>query len=100
MGYRATHDLVVVTGTYEAGGETKKRFENVGKVFTNEEGARYFAIKRTFNPAGVPNPDGKEMVLISAYEIKDRAAEPKPKPAAAEQKARPQQNAMDDDIPF
>jgi len=100
MGYKATHDLAVATGTYESNGETKRRYENIGRVFSDEEGRQFYAIKRTFNPAGVPNPDGKEMVLVSAFPIKDKTAEPKPKPAAAEQKARPQPSAMDDDIPF
>lgn len=61
-------DLVVKVGEYQnQQGETKARYENIGTVMQGDNGM--FAImKRTFNPAGVPNPDGKDSIIVSMFE--------------------------------
>lgn len=62
------YDLTVKTGEYtNAQGETKGRYENVGSVMQGDNG-QFVILKRTFNPAGVPNPDDKDSVLISCFE--------------------------------
>lgn len=62
------YDLTVKTGEYTNGqGETKGRYENVGSVMQGDNG-QFVILKRTFNPAGVPNPDGKDSVLLSCFE--------------------------------
>lgn len=109
MALKATHDLAVVVGTYQTSdGETKRRYENVGKIFTRDDGGTFIALKRIFNPGGVPNPDGKDMVLISQFEIREdrgeRGARPRRNaetsaPAESAAKAQPRA-ADDDDIPF
>ena len=88
-----THDLAVKVGKYMKDGEEKNRYENVGGVFETDEGGSFILLKRTFNPAGVPNPDNKDSVIISRFEVKGyEASEPtSKKPAAA---------VDDDDIPF
>lgn len=68
-------DLVVVVGTYEKDGKTKKRYENIGIKFENEDGGSFFTLKRTFNPAGVPNPDNRDSVLISVFEKKEETTQ-------------------------
>ena len=47
---------------------------------------------RTFNPAGVPNPDGKESLLISMYDAKPREQSSYQAPA--------QPDAIEDEVPF
>lgn len=69
---KKTHDLVVKTGSYQSNGETKNRYKNVGLVMTNDDGGRFILLDRTFNPAGVPNPDNQETVLISIFAVKDK----------------------------
>lgn len=64
-------DLVVVVGTYEKDGKTKKRYENIGIKFQNNDGGSFFTLKRTFNPAGVPNPDNRDSILVSVFEKKE-----------------------------
>jgi len=65
-------DVVVSTGKYTNNqGEEKSNFENVGVVLEGENGP-YLLLKRTFNPAGVPNPDNKDSVLISLFEPKPK----------------------------
>lgn len=88
-------DLKVKTGEYtNQAGEKKGRWEDVGAIMQGDNG-KFIMLKRTFNPAGVPNPDGRDSVLISMFDPKDNtqgnaapAAAPAPRPPA------------DDDIPF
>lgn len=84
---KRTHDLAVKIGTYEKDGQTKGRYENVGSVFQDDNGGEFITLKRTFNPAGVPNPDGKDSVIISKFAVKENDA-----PAQA--------SAPDGEIPF
>jgi len=66
-------DLVVKTGSYEKNGETKGRYKNVGTVMQGENGM-YILLDRTFNPAGVVNPDNKDVVTLSMYEPKEKSS--------------------------
>ena len=63
------YDLVVKTGEYQSNGETKARYENIGSVMKGDNG-QFAIMKRTFNPAGVPNPDGKDSIIVSMFEPK------------------------------
>ena len=60
-------DLAVKTGEYQKDGETKGRYENVGSLMQGDKG-HFLILKRTFNPAGVPNPDDKDSVIVSCFE--------------------------------
>jgi len=95
MAWRRVRDLAVKTGEYEKDGETKGRYENIGAMWKNDDGDLMLTMKRTFNPAGVPNPDGRDSVVVSMFEAKEKeqprqAEKPKPKPAPMDS----------DDIPF
>lgn len=62
------YDAVVKTGEYtDQQGNTKGRYENVGSVMQGDNG-QFLILKRTFNAAGVPNPDNKDSVIISFFE--------------------------------
>lgn len=96
------YDLSVKVGTYEKGGETKGKYMNVGAVIEKDDGGTFILLDRTFNPAGCPNPDGKETVLISMFEPKERDGS---KPAQPTQKAKQEAQSdagahIDDSIPF
>ena len=83
------YDLVAVTGEYvNAQGETKKQYKNVGAVMQGENGF-YMLLDRTFNAAGLPNPDHRSNCIISMFEPKDRQAK---QPAQADE-------AFDADVP-
>lgn len=108
------YDIAVKTGSYtNAQGEEKGRYENVGAVMSGENGP-FLIVKRTFNPAGVPNPDGRDTVILSLFEPREDGDS---KPAAAgrgqgsappqraPQRAAPSQQSAppqypDDDLPF
>lgn len=65
------YDLVVKTGEYTSNGETKGRYENVGSMMQGDKG-QFLIFKRTFNPAGVANPDNKDSIIVSCFEPKDQ----------------------------
>jgi len=64
-------DLAVKTGEYtDNQGNTKGRYENVGAIMKGDDGNSFMMLKRTFNPAGVPNPQSRDSVLISMFDPK------------------------------
>lgn len=70
-------DLAVKIGSYtKADGTVKNKYENIGSKFENDNGGSFFTLKRTFNPAGVPNPDNKDSIIISVFDIKEETAAP------------------------
>lgn len=78
-----SHDLVVKIGEYEKNGETKGRYENIGSMMQGDNGP-FIILKRTFNPAGVPNPECKDSVIVSCFE-------PQQQQQGQQQAAAPQQ---------
>ena len=64
----------------------EKNWLNVGAVLEKDDGGRFIILERSFNPAGVPNPDNKSSLIISMFEPKQKDGD-KPAPT-------------DNDIPF
>lgn len=87
-------DLRVKTGEYTVNGETKGRWEDVGALMKGDNGT-FLMLKRTFNLAGVPNPEGRDSVLISMFD-------PRPQQSSAPAQAAPAPRPApdDSDIPF
>lgn len=97
-------DIAVKTGEYQKDGQTKGRYENIGSIFKSDDGGTFLLMKRTFNPAGVPNPDNRDTVLISVFDLKDSEGGQRQQSAPVQRQAPQQQpsgaNVADDDIPF
>ena len=101
-------DASVVTGEYQTKDGMKKRYLNVGSVMENDDGGLFLLLDRTFNPAGCPNPDGRQNVLISFFVPREEVAGGSKPAQAAHSQAKsngyaPQPKSaadMDDDIPF
>ena len=68
-------DLVVKTGEYQKDGEMKGRYENIGSLMMGDKG-HFLILKRTFNPAGVPNPDCKDSIIVSCFEQQNNQQAP------------------------
>ena len=104
MPYKATHDLTVRVGAYtDREGNEKSRYENVGTVMKDEEGNVMLLVKRTFNPAGVPNPEHRDSCIVSMFkkERKENPPEHAVKPATPhEGRQQDVQDSFNDDIPF
>jgi len=84
------YDCAVKVGEYVANGEKKNRWRGVGSVLKTEHG-HVMLLDRTFNPAGVADPEGRGTVMISFFE-----------PYATPSQAPTQNNDRieGDDIPF
>ena len=94
MANKPTHDLVVKTGSYIKDGETKNRTVNIGKVFKTDTGA-YILLNRHFNPAGIPNPEDRDSVMVSLYSVRDNNSYGQPQTPVVHAVAE-----QEDDIPF
>lgn len=73
------YDLAVKTSSYTGkDGQVKNKWQTVGsvmegdKIQANGQKGKFIMIDRTFNPAGVPNPDNKDSVLISMFAPKEK----------------------------
>jgi len=87
-------DAVVKTGEYTNGNnEVKGRYENVGSIMQGENGM-FLILKRTFNAAGVPNPDNKDSVIVSFFEADNnkQGQQPQQNGFNQQQQQTPQQN--------
>lgn len=67
-------DLVVKVGSYtdRNTGQDKSRWETIGALMQSDDGSMFVMIKRTFNPAGVPNQENRESILVSAFDPQQR----------------------------
>lgn len=78
---------------------------NVGAVIQTDNG-HCLLLDRTFNPAGMPDPEGRGTVMVSLFEPKPRDQQPQqgappPQQSAPQQASQPSVgNDLDDDIPF
>lgn len=72
---KKVRDIVAKVGEYtdRNTGEPKARWKNVGALMKNDDDNSYFImLERTFNPAGMPNPDNRESVLLSCFVPQDQ----------------------------
>lgn len=109
MPAKKIRDLAVKTGSYtDRDGNTKGRYKNVGSLMESDDGSKFILLDTTFNPAGVPNPDNRDNVLISIFEMKDSeggqrsggGATPRNNEGPRQASQTRQSDVADDDIPF
>jgi hypothetical protein len=101
---KATHDLTVKIGEYTTyDGQKKAQWLNIGKVIQRDDGGEFITINRHFNPAGVPNVDGRDTIAVSKFAITPKEV-PTPQantPAPATNPVPPVNNLDDsNDISF
>jgi single-stranded DNA-binding protein len=101
------YDLAVKTGEYtDQQGQAKGRYENIGAVMQGDDGGKFILLKRTFNPAGVPNPECRDNLIASMFEPRQQGQQQAPQQQQPQAAPAPQQQAVsaddfdDDDIPF
>ena len=100
------YDVTVKTSEYQNNqGETKGRYENIGVMMQGDNGP-YLILKRTFNPAGVRNPDDRDTVICSLFEDRSENQQQGGYGGGQQAQRAPAQQApmpaddFDDDIPF
>jgi hypothetical protein len=99
------YDLAVKVSTYtDRSGNEKGRWQNIGSVLQLENGGKVILLDRTFNPAGVANPDDKDSVMVSMFPPKEReqggAAAEIPKPTGKRDTQWGGSQVDDRDVPF
>ncbi len=101
------YDLAVKTGEYKnQSGEMKGRWQNVGACMQGDDGGKFIMLAKWFNPAGVPDLNGKggESLLLSMFPPRDPNAQQGGQQGGQQQPNRQQQHTpppnLDDDIPF
>lgn len=101
MATKLKYDAVVVTGQYQdSTGATKNRSMNVGSVLERDDGSLFFVLNRTFNAAGVPNPENRDTLIVNFYTPKAKDGQ-QPAPQSAQRPAiAPSNPAINDDEPF
>ena len=109
MAARKLYDLAVKVSEYQdQQGNKKGRWQNVGAVMQGDDGGKFIMLAKWFNPAGVPNPDNRDNVLISIFELKDQdgqrssggGATPLNNEGPRQASQTRQSDIADDDIPF
>ena len=108
MAARKVYNLAVKTGEYTGrDGKKKNKWQNVGVVMTGQNDSGYYMmLDRTFNPAGVPNPDNRSTILVSMFEPHEqegsRGGADRQTNGSAATGVAPHQNDIDgdEDIPF
>ena len=101
-----THDIVAKVGEYtDRQGNTKARYENVGALMQGDNGP-FIMMKRTFNPAGLPQ-DGRDNALLSCFEPRDDQQQGNRQQSARQSSydaqrpsGAPAGGAFDDEVPF
>lgn len=88
------YDLSVRIGEYQKDGETKGKYLNVGCIMEKDDGGKFILFNRTFNPAGVPNPENRESVIISMFKKKSEDEKPLPENTSGDNPF------SDDEVPF
>lgn len=99
--FKRWRDLAVRTGSYtDANGETKSRFENVGVVLRDGNDLMIL-LRPTFNPAGVPREEGRDMVTLSVFAPKEHTnGATRGATTASAARAADAAGAAGDDVPF
>lgn len=109
MAATKTHDLKVKVGEYiDKTGAKKGRWVTVGRVMTADDGSEFWLLDKTFNPAGVPDLNGKggDSVLVSKFAPRDAKTRPGQHQQAKANGYAPQAGSshgfdqMPDDLPF
>ena len=87
-------DIAVKTGEYtDQNGQTKGRYQNVGSLMKSDDGGEFIILNRWFNPAGIPNPDSRDSVILSCFQLRDRSQQQQPP-------QQPEPQTGTEDVPF
>jgi hypothetical protein len=72
MATKKIKNLSVALSKYtDHNGNEKTNWLNIGAIFQKDDGGKFMIINRTFNPAGVPNPDNKDSLIVGMFDVKE-----------------------------
>ena len=97
MATRVKYNLAVACGSYMKDGQEKPRWVNIGRMLEKEDGGQFLILDRHFNPAGVPNPDDRDAIIVSMFDADDQR---QGNPAQSQHQKQKANGYQDDSIPF
>lgn len=50
----------------------EKNWVNIGCIMEKDDGGKFMIMNRTFNPAGVPNPENRDTLIVSMFDVKPK----------------------------
>ena len=62
-------DLAVAGSKY---GDGKTNWINIGCIMEKDDGGKFMLLNRHFNPAGIPNPDNRDTLIVSMFDVKEK----------------------------
>ena len=51
----------------------EKNWVNIGCIIEKDDGGKFMLMNRTFNPAGVPNPENRDTLIVSMFDVKPKS---------------------------
>ena len=51
----------------------EKNWINIGCIMEKDDGGKFMIMNRTFNPAGVPNPENRDTLIVSMFDVKPKS---------------------------
>ena len=49
-----------------------KNWVNIGCIMEKDDGGKFMIMNRTFNPAGVPNPENRDTLIVSMFDVRPK----------------------------
>lgn len=77
MSTKVKYNITAVIGSYEKNGETKKKYQTVGMVMEKDDNSRFILLDPLVNLAAIPRSDGRDMIICSLMEPKNKEDKPK-----------------------
>ena len=95
-------NLSVAVGKYtDSNGNEKTNWLNIGSIMQKDDGGKFMIMNRTFNPAGVPNPENRETFIVSMFDVKGDEVSEQSASDKIEKGFKGEDNPFkDDDIPW
>ena len=96
---KLTKYIKVKVGSYVKDGETKGKYQTVGRVLEDSDGEDMILLDRTFNPAGVPTD--RESIILNFWDAEKKEDSQEAQPQASRRPAPIRRTPdLDDEIPF
>jgi hypothetical protein len=81
MAAKVKYNITLKVGSYQdREGNTKGSYKTVGMVMEKDDNSRFIMIDPTFNFAAIKREEGRDMLICSLMEPKEK----EPKPAASD----------------
>lgn len=77
MATKVKYNITTVVGSYEKNGETKKKYLTLGTVMEKDDNSRFILLDPLVNLAAIPRPEGRDRIICSLMEPKEKEDKPK-----------------------